>query len=345
MAVLLVLGFLAQPACYTTRVLSGGTRILAKRKPVEKVLQQNELGDEERRKLELTQRLLDFAVQELCLPDNGSYRTYVQLDSPYAMWNVVAAPELSVEPLSWCFPVAGCVSYRGYYKKQRAIRFAEKLEDKGHDVQVGGVDAYSTLGWFKDPVFSTFLARRDVDLAALLFHELAHQRLYVKGDTTFNESFATVVELEGLRRWLDNQGHPEEIERLQHAQETEAHFVELVTGCRQRLAQLYDSALSDDEKRERKAELLAELKQEYDRTRRDWDGNRRYDAWFDRPLNNAHLAAVADYYDLVPLLEALLHRSDGALGEFFEQAEQLQGLDPEQRRRKLEKLVDGEYTE
>ena len=179
----LTIAALALPAltsCYTTRVLSGGAGILSRRKPVEKVLASGELPPEQQRQLELTQRLREFAIAELGLPDNGSYTTFVQIDGRYVTWNVVAAPELSVEPLTWCFPIAGCVSYRGYFKEKRARKFAAGLEAKGNDVHVGGVDAYSTLGRYKDPVLSTFFSRRDTDLAGLLFHEMAHQRLYVK---------------------------------------------------------------------------------------------------------------------------------------------------------------------
>jgi predicted aminopeptidase len=194
------------PACYTAQVLSGGAGLLAKREPIDEVLADDGLSADERSKLELSQRIVDFAVSDLQLPDNGSYRSYVRLDRPHVVWNVVATPALSIEPLEWCFPIVGCVSYRGYFKEKRAGDFAAKLERKGNDVAVRGADAYSTLGRFRDPVLSTFLNRRGIDLAALLFHEMAHQRLYIKDDTAFNESFATVVEHEGVRRWLVAQG-------------------------------------------------------------------------------------------------------------------------------------------
>ena len=308
-AAVLCLAFL--PACYTSHVLSGGAGLLAKREPIDEVLAEDSLPADERHKLELSQSIVDFAVSDLQLPDNGSYRSYVRLDRPYVVWNVVAAPALSIEPLEWCFPIVGCVSYRGYFKEERAGKFAAKLERKGNDVTVRGVDAYSTLGRFEDPVLSTFLDRRGVDLAALLFHELAHQRLYIKDDTAFNESFATVVEHEGLRRWLVAQGRESEIAGLESERDVEQQFVSLLLDWRERLDRLFRSDLPDEEKHQRKKEFLAGLRAEYERAKRDWGDDDRYDAWFDRPLNNARLAAVSNYYDLVAPLEMLLAASPG----------------------------------
>jgi predicted aminopeptidase len=235
--------------------------------------------------------------------------------------------------------VAGCVSYRGYFKQARARKFATSLRTKGHDVFVGGVDAYSTLGRYKDPVLSTFLDRRDTDLAALLFHEMAHQRLYVKGDTAFNESFATVVELEGVRRWLVAEGREEEIPGVERSQELERRFTELLLSFRERLAEVYASADDDAEKRRRKKELFAELPSMYEEAKRDWGGDPRYDGWFQRPLNNAHLATVANYHIWVAPLTELLRRSDDSMAEFYSSAEQIGKLDPQRRRERLESLA------
>ena len=329
----------ALTSCYTTRVLSGGAGILSRRKPVEKVLAAGELPPEQLRQLELTQRLREFAITELDLPDNGSYTSFVQIDGQYVTWNVVAAPELSVEPLTWCFPIAGCISYRGYFKEKRARRFAASLEAKGNDVQVGGVDAYSTLGRYKDPVLSTFFSRRDTDMAGLLFHEMAHQRLYVKGDTAFNESFATVVELAGVRRWLAAEGREEEIPALEQSQELERQFTELLLSFRGRLVEAFEAEGSDEEKRLRKQKLFDELPSLYEDAKRDWGGDARYDRWFARPLNNAHLAAVSNYHTWVAPLTELLHRSGGSMEEFYSRAEEIGDLDPESRRERLESLV------
>jgi predicted aminopeptidase len=331
----LLLVLVTGPSCYTARVAAGGANLLMKRRSVDRVLAGGELSEEERGKLELTQELRSFADRELGLAGNGSYGSFVRLDDDYVTWNVVEAPELSVEPLTWCFPVAGCVSYRGYFKEKRARKFGAKLERKGNDVRIGGVDAYSTLGRFKDPVLSTFLSRDDIELARLLFHELAHQRLYVKGDTTFNESFATVVEIEGVRRWLLSEGRAERIAELARDREVEQRFTELLMEYRSRLEELYGSDVPDEEKRRRKPEIFDELRSEYRQARRDWGGDARYDRWFDRALNNAHLASVASYHEYVEPLERLLAAGDGSLAEFFTRAEEIATLDPEERRRRL----------
>ena len=328
----------ALTSCYTTRVLSGGAGILSRRQPIEKVLASGDLPPEQQRQLELTQSLREFAISELGLPDNGSYTTFVQVDGQSVTWNVVAAPELSVEPLTWCFPIAGCVSYRGYFKEKRARKFAAGLEEKGNDVRVGGVDAYSTLGRYKDPVLSTFFSRRDTDLAGLLFHEMAHQRLYVKGDTAFNESFATVVELEGVRRWLAAEGRDDEIPALERSQELERRFTELLLSFRGRLVEVFEADGSDEEKRLRKRELFDELPSIYEAAKRDWGGDARYDGWFARPLNNAHLAAVSNYHTWVAPLTELLRRSGDSMEEFFSRAEEIGDLDPETRHERLESL-------
>lgn len=325
----------ALTSCYTTRVLSGGAGILSRRKPIEKVLAAGELPPEQQRQLELTQTLREFAIVELGLPDNGSYTTFVQVDGPYVTWNVVAAPELSVDPLTWCFPIAGCVSYRGYFKEKRARKFAAGLEKKGNDVRVGGVGAYSTLGKFKDPVLSTFFSRRDTDLAGLLFHEMAHQRLYVKGDTAFNESFATVVELEGVRRWLASEGRDDEITAIERNQDLERRFTELLLEFREQLEKVFESDGSDEEKRLRKRELYNRLPSVYEEAKRDWGGDARYDGWFTRPLNNADLASVSNYHIWVAPLTELLRRSGGSIEEFYHLAEELGDLDADTRRERL----------
>jgi len=329
----------ALTSCYTTRVLSGGAGILSRRKPIERVLASGDLPPEQQRQLELTQSLREFAISELGLPDNGSYTTFVQVDEQYVTWNVVAAPELSVEPLTWCFPIAGCVSYRGYFKEKRARKFAAGLEEKGNDVRVGGVDAYSTLGRFKDPVLSTFFSRRDTDLAGLLFHEMAHQRLYVKNDTAFNESFATVVELEGVRRWLATEGRDDEIVAVEQSQELERRFTELLLSFRGELAEAFETDGSEEEKRLRKRELYDRLPSIYREAKLDWGGDDRYDGWFARPLNNAYLASVSNYHTWVAPLTELLHRSGGSMEGFYSRAEELGELDPDARHERLESLV------
>ena len=241
---------------------------------------------------------------------------------------MTAAPELSVEPVVWCFPVAGCVSYRGYFSEERARRFADALEARGMDVEVGGVRAFSTLGWFRDPLLSSFLELPEIELAALLFHELAHRRLYVKGDTTFNESFASLVEEAGVIRWLESQGRTEELERWLVDQRSDAQVTELVLATREELARVFAEPRPDDWKRERKAALLARLRAAYRSRRDEWGG--RWDGFFGPDLDNARLATLGAYGELVE--------------RFYAAAEALAELSPERRRARLGDSPPGAKT-
>ena len=247
-----------------------------------------------------------FAVSELGLPDNGSYKNYAALKRPYVLWSVVAAPELSLQPLQWCFPIAGCVSYRGYYSKDDAQAYAEQLRAQQYDVQVGGVPAYSTLGWFDDPLLSTFINYSDAELARMIFHELAHQVEYVAGDSKFNESFATAVEEAGVQRWLERFGS--DAARHSYAQYLgrRKDFVELLLKHRGTLKTVYASDLPASRKRAEKARVFAALQDDYQILKVNWGGYAGYDRWFAEPLSNAHLASVATYHDFLPGFQKLL---------------------------------------
>lgn len=251
-----------------------------------------------RERLKAAAAIRDFASRELKLPDNGSYRSYADLGRPYAVWNVVAAPEFSLQPVQSCFPITGCVSYRGYYEKAAAEQHAGGLRAAGNDVIVYGVPAYSTLGWFDDPLLSTFIGYPEADLARLVFHELAHQLLYVKGDSTFNESFAVAVEREGLRRWLAAQGRAEESKRDEPVQ---------VVAVRARLEALYRTRLAPEAMRERKRAELEALK--------PWLASRK--GFEGQEPNNALIASFATYTDLLPAFEKLLAQAKGDLPVFY----------------------------
>ena len=330
---------------YYGRSIRGQMSLISKRRAIEKIVADGGTDVALRERLELVLEMRGFASSDLGLPDNKSYRSYADLGRPYAVWNVVATPELSVAPLQWCFPVAGCVSYRGYFSEDRAEKYARKLRQEGHDVSIGGVSAYSTLGWFADPVLNTFVDWPEDQLAGLLFHELTHQRVYVKGDTVFNESLATVVELEGLRRWLEARHEGEELVRRLSADRTRQQraeqFTDLVLGLRERLESLYDSGETDELKRRRKSELFAAAKKDYAHVRdASWKGYRGYDAWFERDLNNAHLASVGTYRDLVAPLRARLEEADGDLGSFFDDLEVLAKMERTERQAILMGALD-----
>ncbi len=279
----------------------------------------------------------EFASLELGLPDNQSYRSYVELDRTFVLWNVVATEEFSLRPRTWCFPVAGCVAYRGYYSQTSAQKFAAGLRGQGHDVFVGGVRAYSTLGWFDDPVFSTMLSEQESYLAAVIFHELAHQRLYVSGDTSFNEAFAVVVEREGVRRWLRRQHDPEAVRRYERSLAREAAFIELAMKFRARLEALYRGRSGVTEKRAGKARILRELRRAYE-TRKS-DIGPEYASWFGAGLNNAKLALVATYHELVPAFERLLAEHDGDLERFYDAAAELGRVPIGTRQQRLRQML------
>jgi predicted aminopeptidase len=320
--VLVVLGPLA--GCYVLGSARGQLELNARRVPIERLLAAPDTAPELRARLRLAARLRDYASRELALPDNASYRSYADVGRPFVVWNVFAAPEFDVEPRTWCFPVAGCVSYRGYFGERRAHDYALQLEAQGYDVAVTGVPAYSTLGHFADPVLSTMLRWDDTELAALVFHELAHQLLYVTGDSAFNEAFAGVVEHEGVRRWLEAAGRPEALAEYRARAAANREVAALIAGSRARLRALYAQPLPAAAKRAAKWQEFARLKSQYASRRAALGGG--YDWLFDGWPNNARLLAVATYQDCTPGLEQRLADAGGDLRRFYAVARALAGL-------------------
>lgn len=314
------------PLGYYGQAISGGAGMLLQRRAIEAVLERPDTSPELANRLRLVQELRAFAGEELALPVGDAFSHYVDLERPYAVWNVVAAPELSIEPLTWCFPVAGCVSYRGYFSERAARDFAARLERDGFDVAVQGAAAYSTLGWFADPVLSTFVGYPEPDLAALLFHELAHREVYVRDDTTFNESFATAVEEEGLRRWLERSPLAGGMDSYRARRRAEGELVRRVLSCRERLAEVYAAATSGEEKRAEKRRLLAALRAGADDPELGPHG-----PWLGQELNNAHLASMGEYRALVPFFQRLLAEHGGDLPGFYAAVAELAELPAEAR--------------
>ena len=313
----LLLALTPLAGCYLLQAAQGQLALNARRVPVARLLAAPETPPRLRSELELAARLREFASRELGLPDNNSYRSYVDLGRPYVVWNVYAAGEFSVEPLRWCFPVAGCVAYRGYFREQRARRFAHRLEIRGEDVWVSGVPAYSTLGHFADPLLSSMLGWDESELAGLMFHELAHQLLYVAGDTAFNEAFATVVETAGVRRWFAAAGRDAVLAEFKQRAARAEEVGSLVGAARGRLRQLYAAPLPASEKRRLKAAEFERLRGEYAALEQRWGSGGGYAALFDRGLNNARLLAFATYHDCVPGLERELAAVGEQLPEFY----------------------------
>lgn len=301
---------------YLTQAAAGQWQVMRARRPIDTVVADPKTPPSVRDRLLDVRAARDFASTRLFLPDNRSYRTYADIERPYVVWNVVATPELSVEPKRWCFPIAGCVAYRGYFREKQARKFAAGLARHGLDAIVQGVPAYSTLGKLADPVLSSMLRYGSDELAAMVFHELAHQLLYVKNDTEFNEAFAVTVENAGLERWLTAQGHADLIARYRKEQEEERAFVTLFAQARADLARLYASSSSVEEKRAGKSMILQRLARDVRALEARYSVH-FYDSWLEEGLNNAYLASLATYYDCVPGFERLLAEQGGDLPRFY----------------------------
>lgn len=311
--------------CYYLQAASGQWEVLRKREPLQEVIQSPGTAPELAAKLHLLSEARDFSIAALGLPDNRSYRSYSDLQRDYVVWNVFAAPEFSLAAKQWCFPVAGCVSYRGYFSKEAALKESARLADDGYDVAVGGVAAYSTLGKFNDPILSTMMHWDDVDLAAVLFHELAHQVVYVKDDSSFNESFATAVEEIGVKRWLDSRGEAEAMADYVTRRELQQSLLRLVAAARVVLDSVYTADIEDADKRIQKRERLKSLAldvaAELQRSGRDDAG------WLSGDLNNARLISMNLYEGRLPFFRALYASCDMELPCFYAAAEKLAAME------------------
>jgi predicted aminopeptidase len=308
------------PACgtlYIAQAAHGEWQVLRDRRPIATVMSDERTPPLLRARLAAVQDARNFASQKLGLPDNKSYRSYADLKRTFVVWNVVAVPEFSIEPMRWCFPIAGCVAYRGYFAQRRAEAFGMGLRQRGFDVVVEGIPAYSTLGRFADPVLNTMLIYGDRELAAIIFHELAHQLIYVEDDSEFNEAFAVTVEETGLARWLEFTGRTKELTEYRAERARDYAFNTLFAQRRAELAHLYASKLQPEVMRERKRAELAALAQDMRDVERREGARSGYEEWIDAGLNNAHLASVATYFDCLPGFERLLAQEDGDLPRFY----------------------------
>ena len=321
---------------YYGHVAHGQAELLLARRPISRVLADPRTPPLLARRLALAEQARRFASSRLDLPDNRSYTSYVALDRPYVAWNVFAAPRFSVEAVPQCFPIAGCVAYRGYFRASLARQRAEALRHRGLDVWVSPVPAYSTLGWFADPILSSMMRWDDDELAGTIFHELAHQRVYLKGDTAFNESFATFVEREGLRQWRQSRGlsPPDE-----HAQAMEAGFTAQVLALRERLRTDYARGGDEATLAARKHEDIAAFRRDYAAWRdRAFPGDHRYDAWVAAPINNARLLPFGLYDRWTGAFAALFRQADRHWALFYRRVRSLARLRPAAREQALRAL-------
>jgi predicted aminopeptidase len=324
---------------YYAQAIQGHVKILLARRSIASLLAEPTTPPALQERLRLVLEIRDFASRELRLPENGSYRSYADIKRAAVVTNVIAAPEFSLQPLTWCFPVAGCVSYRGFYDLQAAEDFAATLRQQGYETELYGVSAYSTLGWFDDPVLNTFIDWPEAALAGQIFHELAHQQLYVKDDSSFNEAFAEVVEGEGVKRWLSRKGQTPAAATTE-SQERRQTFTDLLLQSRRELEILYASGKSVEVMRAEKQAIFTELRRRYQVLRDEaWQGYGGFDRWFERPVNNARLASVATYHDRKPPFLALLHRAAGDLTRFYREVAELAKLPRDERDKILAELA------
>lgn len=345
---LIPLIILTLPGCasfdFYTQAIHGQYKILINRQPIDKIIADPDTPAGLKKNLTQAMDIRAFAIETLKLPGQNHYLTYVDVKKPYVVWAVFAAPHYSIEPKIWCYPIVGCAVYRSYFSKQDAEELARQLQNQGYDVYVGGIKAYSTLGWFDDPVLSTYIGQGKIRLAALIFHELAHHLFYVKDDTTFNESFAQTVEQEGLRRWFIAENDSTGYTKYMDAQNRQKQFVQLILKYRSKLEMMYAKTIPISEKRQQKKQLLHELKTEYQSLKKTWNGFSGYDKWFDTDLNNAKLVTVAAYNDLVPAFLNILRAEGGNLEVFYNKCKDLSDKPREQRMTLMKEYQEGKFN-
>jgi predicted aminopeptidase len=341
-ATLVVAAFLMAglSSCQTVKfykqALDGQMEMLQAARPIPEVKREAATKPALREKLTLVEEMRAFAKTALKLPVKEQFATYADLHREFAVWVVYAAPEFSVESKTWWYPLVGTLKYRGFFRKEEAQAEVNRLKKQGYEVFGAGVPAYSTLGWFSDPVLNTFIQREEPELAELIFHELSHPRVFFPGDTDFNEAFATASAHDAVSRWLKAHGKVAAMQDYEKGLKENTMVLKLILGTRERLKELYaQKALTPDEMRLQKAGLIEKLRQEYKALRTSRHTGKTYDAWFAHPINNARLCALASYFDLVPGFQTLLKKCGGDRQKFYAECEKLKRLSPEERRTRL----------
>ena len=327
---------------YYSQAVTGHLKLMSAREPIDELLKSESTDPELRKKLQTLVDARLFAIDTLKLPANKSYTTYAATGRKAVTWNVVAAEEFSLKPKTWCFPIAGCVSYKGYFKEQAAKDYAAILAAEQYDVTVGSASAYSTLGWFDDPVLDTMLRGGDIRFVGTLFHEMAHQVLYVKDDSNFNEAFASFVEQQGVRIWLEARGEAERINQYDAYLKRSEDFNQLLKVTQSDLRELYAQELNSEQKRERKKAVFEKMQEGYSSLKESWDGYAGYDGWFSRELNNARLLSVATYQKWVPAFEAIYNEQGKSMENFYTAATKLSELPKNEREDSLSIYLNGD---
>lgn len=329
---------------YYAQSARGQLDIIDRRQPIDALLEDDTNDVRLRERLARVKQIRAFAVNRLGLPDTGSYTRYADLERGYAVLALYAAPEFSVELRTWCYPVIGCAGYRGYFDEDMLSDYVEQLRQQNYDTYIATVPAYSTLGWFDDPVLNTVLDWQEPQLAGLIFHELSHQQLYIKGDTVFNESFATAVERAGVERWLRVYSDRRVLLRYRTQWQHRQQVTRLIADTRDALQLLYEQDLPQQILREEKQRQFDKARQAYAVLRKNWDEDPGYDAWFTGELNNAKLGAAQAYNAYVESFMAILAEQDENLPAFYEQAAAIGALEPDQRAACLESYLGSDAT-
>jgi len=327
---------------YYSQSIQGQLSILYHREKIDKLLQSTTVDPALKEKLRNVKAIRHYASAQLDLPDNSSYLYYTDLHRPYVVWNVFATPEFSLTPIKWCYPIVGCVSYRGYFKKDTALTHAEKIRKQGNDVYVAGIAAYSTLGWFDDPVLNTMINWRRRALAGLIFHELSHQLIYIKNDTAFNEAFSSAVERIGTIQWiLDNK--PSEIQHYLNYLNAQNDFRNLLISTRDTLNKLYISNKSDVNKRKAKIKIFENMKKEYQQLKTRWPDNIQFDHWFNKTINNARFTSSMTYLNAIPAFYTLFLEANANWGKFYQSVIDMQNLTVSKRKEIIQSKIDNHF--
>ncbi len=337
-AILLIVFLLSGCASinYYSQSIQGQLEVLQKRQAINDVLKKNNISDTLRSKLNTVLLLRDFSIQQLGLPKNNSYLSYADLERRYVIWNIFATEEFSLEPVNWCYLVIGCLSYRGYFSQADAQQHAKKLDAQGYDIYLGGVSAYSTLGWFDDPVLNTMLRWNDIRLATVMFHELAHQQLYIKNDTEFNEAYADAVAYIGVTKWLAQDSDKNLLQEYEQSQYQEKEFIDLIMRYKSILSDIYKSAKNEATTRKQKEESLQQMTNEYLHISQTWKNN-TYRKWFSTEINNAKLAAIVTYRKYFPAFIELYEKLEKDLPRFYSFSKSLSNCTSLKRKEILEK--------
>ena len=341
--VFLIFSAITVSACssfgYYMDLMAGHSELMEQRKPVKELLAEKEIKHKLRELLKKSQEMRDFATIELNLPENDSYRMYADLKRRYAVWNVIAAKEFSIQPKKWCFLFVGCLSYRGYFSKEVATEYANELKGEGYDVYVAGANAYSTLGWFDDPLLNTMMYKSEASRAGIIFHELAHQVVYIDDDSAFNEAFATTVEQEGIRRWLEKNGDDGTYTEYLLNKKRDSQLNQLLQDTRDRLKVLYKTDLIEAVKRKTKKQIFVSMKMKYDQLKKKWGGYNAFDKWMNQDFNNSHLLLIATYHDLVPMFKVMLKKENNDLSKFYVAVEKLGNENRDERKSILQQIA------